>query len=95
MIIQYGCVLVCVYVCAHIQNAGCWTVIKVSRLVCRLLVLSCTKPLWEDLEEFPLGGRLVTYVQSDVGQQFSLGDTQHSLNCQAHKQIRHQCLILS
>ena len=30
--------------------------IKVSRLVCRLLVLSCAKPLWEDLEEVPLGG---------------------------------------
>lgn len=45
----------CVCACVH-AHAGCWMPIKASRLVCRLLVLSCAKPLWEDLEE-PLGGR--------------------------------------
>lgn len=44
---------ICVCVCAH---AGCWTPIKVSRLVCRLLVLSRTKLLWEDLEDFWVDG---------------------------------------
>lgn len=49
----YAGVFVCV--CAH----TCWVlkVIKVSRRICRLLVLSRTKPLWVDLEELPLGGR--------------------------------------
>lgn len=44
-----ACVCVCV----------CWVLlaIQVSRLVSRLLVLSRTKPLWEDLEELPFGGR--------------------------------------
>lgn len=35
-----------------------------------------------------------TYVQADTGQHVWLGDTQRSLNSQAHRQIRRQRLIL-
>ena len=34
----------CVCVCVS-EHVGCWVAVKVSRLVCRLLDLSCAKPL--------------------------------------------------
>lgn len=43
---QRGNVCVCFFMCVCVHILA----VKVSRLVCRLLDLSCTKPLWEDLE---------------------------------------------
>lgn len=43
--------------CVCVPSKRWVLLIKVSGLVCRLPVLSHTKPLREDLEEFPLGGR--------------------------------------
>lgn len=63
------CASVCVFVSVQ-AHAGCWMPIKVSWLVCRLVVLSRAKPLWEDLEELPLVWTAATYVHSDTGQQF-------------------------
>lgn len=44
-------------VCVCVHTLWVLMAIKVSRRICRLLVLSCTKPLWVDLEELPLGER--------------------------------------